>query len=67
MQLFREIGAIVPLKRLASSPSKLASKFASQALKIIGEDLPNKLSARVPLWTNENVVCWIQQVGELLV
>jgi len=33
---------------------------------IIGEDLPNKLSSRVPLWTNENVVSWIQQVGKLL-
>lgn len=66
LQLFREIGAIAPLKRLAASPSKLASKFASQALMIIGEDLPNKLSSRVPLWTNENVVSWIQQVGKLL-
>lgn len=63
LKLFREIGAITPLKRLASSRSKLSSRFASQALRIMGEDLPNKLSPRVPLWTNENVVCWIHQLG----
>ena len=61
--MFHEIGAIAPLKRLASSTNKLASKFAAQALKIIGEEVPYKLSPQVPLWTVEDVRNWLSQVS----
>jgi len=48
---------------LASSTNRLASKFASQALKIIGEDLPYKLPPQAPLWTTDDVTHWLQQCG----
>ena len=56
------IGAVEPLKHLASQPNRVASKLAAQALKIIGEEVPKKLSQQVPLWTCEDVVHWISQV-----
>ena len=62
-QIFQEIGAVEPLKRLASSPNKLASKFAAQALRIIGEEVPYKLTPQVPLWTVTDVKHWLQQVS----
>jgi hypothetical protein len=63
-QIFDEIGAIEPLKALASGTNKLASKFATQALQIIGEEVPYKLSPQVPLWTTDDVTHWLQQVSE---
>lgn len=53
------------MKRLASSTNKLAAKFASQALKIIGEEIPYQLSPQVPLWTVEDVQHWLIQVWSL--
>lgn len=35
--IFREINAIEPLKIVASCPNAIASKFAAQALRLIGE------------------------------
>ena len=61
-QVFEEIGAVVPLKKVASSPNKIASKFAAEALKIIGEEVPYQLSAQVPLWTTADTQHWIKQV-----
>jgi alpha-D-ribose 1-methylphosphonate 5-triphosphate synthase subunit PhnH len=61
-QIFKEIGAIEPLKRAASSPNALASKFAAQALLVIGEDVPYKLSQQVPLWSEEDVQHWLRRV-----
>ena len=60
---FREIHAIEPLKRVASSPNAIASKFAAQALRLIGEEVPHKLSQQVPLWTIEDVKEWVKQIG----
>ncbi|CAH1802596.1 unnamed protein product [Owenia fusiformis] len=62
-EIFNEIGAIEPLKRAASSPNKLTSKFACQALEIIGEEIPFKLSSQVALWTVEDVQNWVKQAG----
>lgn len=56
-----------PLKHLACSTNKLASKFASQALQIIGEKIPYKLSQQVPIWTVTDVKHWLQQVGHILI
>lgn len=61
--IFREIGAIEPLKRVASCPNAIASKFAAQALRLIGEKVPHKLSQQVPLWSTEDVREWVKQIG----
>lgn len=61
--IFREIGAIEALKNVASCPNAIASKFAAQALKLIGEEVPHKLSQQVPLWTVEDVREWVKQIG----
>ncbi|XP_046581452.1 LOW QUALITY PROTEIN: NAD(+) hydrolase SARM1-like [Haliotis rubra] len=58
-----EIGCVEPLKRLASTPNSTASQLAAEALKIIGEEIPRKLSQQVPLWSVEDVVYWVNQVG----
>ena len=61
-QCLRETGAIEPLKRLASGVVQQAARFAGQALRLIGEEVPLKLSPQVPLWTTHDVVRWMQQV-----
>lgn len=62
-EIFREIGAIEPLKKVASCPNAVASKYAAQALRLIGEQLPHKLSQQVPLWSIEDVKEWVKQIG----
>ncbi|XP_052096651.1 NAD(+) hydrolase sarm1-like [Mytilus californianus] len=62
-KIFYEIGAISPLKRLASSQNATTSKLACEALRIIGENLPHKLTAQVPVWTVEDVKFWVSQNG----
>ncbi|KAF8791787.1 NAD(+) hydrolase sarm1 like protein [Argiope bruennichi] len=61
--IFQEIGAVDALKKVASSPNAIASKFAAQALQLIGEELPHKLSQQVPLWTEIDVKEWVKQIG----
>lgn len=61
--IFAEIGAIEPLKKVASCPNAVASKFAAQALRLIGEEIPHKLSQQVPLWSTEDVEEWVKQIG----
>ena len=61
--IFEEIGAIDALKRVASSPNGIASKYAAQALRTIGEDVPHKLSQQVPTWSVEDVKEWVKQIG----
>lgn len=62
-EIFRDIGAIEPLKIVASCPNAVASKFAAQALRLIGEEVPHKLSQQVPLWSVEDVREWVKQIG----
>lgn len=62
-EIFREIGAVEPLKVVASCPNAIASKFAAQALRLIGEEVPHKLSQQVPLWSVEDVREWVKQIG----
>ena len=62
-EIFREIGAIEPLKKCASCPNAVASKYAAQALRLIGEEVPHKLSQQVPLWSTEDVREWVRQVS----
>lgn len=61
--IFKEINAIEPLKKVASCPNAIASKYAAQALRLIGEEVPHKLSQQVPLWTIEDVKEWVKQIG----
>ncbi|XP_026329164.1 sterile alpha and TIR motif-containing protein 1 isoform X4 [Hyposmocoma kahamanoa] len=62
-EIFREIGAIESLKKVASCPNAIASKYAAQALRLIGEEVPHKLSQQVPLWSIEDVREWVKQIG----
>ncbi|KAK5645306.1 hypothetical protein RI129_006606 [Pyrocoelia pectoralis] len=61
--IFAEIGAIESLKKVASCPNAVASKYAAQALRLIGEEVPHKLSQQVPLWSTEDVEEWVKQIG----
>ena len=53
---------MAPLKKVVMGKVKLASKLAARALTIMDETVPTVLSPRVPLWTTEDVSCWIHQV-----
>ncbi|CAH0554540.1 unnamed protein product [Brassicogethes aeneus] len=61
--IFAEIGAVEQLKKVASCPNAVASKYAAQALRLIGEEVPHKLSQQVPLWSCEDVEEWVKQIG----
>ncbi|CAL4079217.1 unnamed protein product [Meganyctiphanes norvegica] len=63
LEIFREIGAIEPLKEVASSPNAIASRYAAQALRLMGEEVPHKLSQQVPVWTSRDVTEWVKQIG----
>lgn len=62
-EVFREIGAIEPLKSLAKSPNAVAAKLAAQTLQLIGEIVPPQLTEQVPLWTTSDVCAWIKLIG----
>ncbi|CAG4910929.1 unnamed protein product [Colias eurytheme] len=64
-EIFKEIGAVEPLKKVASCPNAVASKYAAKALRLIGEEVPHKLSQQVPLWSIEDVREWVKQIGFL--
>lgn len=55
------------LKKVASCPNAIASKYAAQALRLIGEEVPHKLSQQVPLWTIADVKEWVKQVSAIRV
>ena len=61
--IFSEIGAVEPLKSVASSPNAIASKYAAQTLRLIGEEVPHKLSQQVPLRSSQDVREWVRQIG----
>lgn len=63
LEIFRDIKAIEPLKQVASSPNAIASKYAAQALRLMGEEVPHKLSQQVPLWQADDVQEWVKQIG----
>ncbi|XP_018020457.2 NAD(+) hydrolase sarm1 isoform X3 [Hyalella azteca] len=63
IEIFREIDAIEPLKKVASSPNAIASKYAAHALRLMGEEVPHKLSQQVPLWQATDVQEWVKQIG----
>ena len=62
--VFEEIvGAVDLLKTVARNPNGVASQFAAQALRTLGEDIPYKLSYQVATWSPEDVREWIKQIG----
>uniref|UniRef100_A0A183C315 ADP-ribosyl cyclase/cyclic ADP-ribose hydrolase n=1 Tax=Globodera pallida TaxID=36090 RepID=A0A183C315_GLOPA len=63
LEILAEIGAIQALKECASSPDELPAKFASEALTIIGEQVPYKLSQQVPCWSIKDVQYWVEKIG----
>ena len=46
-KLLQEIGCVESLRKVASGPNGIASKYAAQTLRLIGEDVPHKLSQQV--------------------
>lgn len=53
------------LKEIIASPANpMASNFAEQVLRVVGEVLPKRLSQSVPLWTISDVEFWVTQVKE---
>ncbi|KAL4223243.1 Sterile alpha and TIR motif-containing protein 1 [Mactra antiquata] len=62
-EVFYNIGVIEPLRKVASSPEAVASRLAREALQLIGEEIPHKLSQQVPLWTTEDVSHWVSEIG----
>jgi hypothetical protein len=63
LEMLADIGAIQALKECASSPDELPAKFASEALTVIGEQVPYKLSQQVPCWSIKDVQYWVEKVG----
>lgn len=63
LEVFRDIQAIEPLKQVASSPNAISSKWAAHALRLMGEEVPHKLSQQVPLWQANDVQEWVKQIG----
>lgn len=64
LEILQEIKAIQALKEVASSPDEVAAKFASEALTIIGEEVPYKLSQQVPCWSVSDVQYWVEKVSD---
>ena len=64
LEVLADIGAIQALKECASSPDELPAKFASEALTVIGEQVPYKLSQQVPCWSIKDVQYWVEKVNK---
>lgn len=62
-KVFNDIGAVEILKKVGCSPIAIISKFSCQALRLIGEKEPHRLSQHVPKWTCEDVIVWVSQIG----
>ena len=58
-----DIGSVEPLKKLASGPNGIAAKYAAQTLRLIGQEVPHKLSQQVPTWSVQDVKEWVKQIG----
>ncbi|KAG2458918.1 SARM1 protein, partial [Polypterus senegalus] len=62
--LQNEIGAVQSLKRLVSySRDGITSGLAKRTLRMMGEDIPRRISPTVPNWKPSEVQTWLQQIG----
>jgi hypothetical protein len=62
-ELLQEVGCVESLRKVASGPNGIASKYAAQTLRLINEEVPHKLSQQVPTWSVPDVKEWIKQIG----
>ncbi|XP_039613011.1 NAD(+) hydrolase SARM1 [Polypterus senegalus] len=63
-KVFQEIGAVQSLKRLVSySRDGITSGLAKRTLRMMGEDIPRRISPTVPNWKPSEVQTWLQQIG----
>ncbi|XP_041097037.1 NAD(+) hydrolase SARM1 [Polyodon spathula] len=63
-KIFQEIGAVQSLKRIVSySSNGTTSSLAKRALRMMGEDIPRRISPAVPNWKSGEVQTWLQQIG----
>ncbi|XP_018648156.1 putative sarm1 [Schistosoma mansoni] len=62
-QVFYESDIVEILRNVVCSSTFLESKFAAMALHILGEDIPCRLPAQVPLWDYAEVECWLTRRG----
>ncbi|XP_033123187.1 sterile alpha and TIR motif-containing protein 1-like [Anneissia japonica] len=62
-EIFYVIGVIEPLRKLAASNTEIASTLAQQALTVIGEDIPHKLSYNISSWSLDEVGLWVDRNG----
>ena len=62
-ELLHEVGCVESLRKVASGPNGIASKYAAQTLRLINEEVPHKLSQQVPTWSVLDVKEWIKQIG----
>lgn len=62
--ILKDINVIEPLKKVTNTfDDNVASKYATETLKLIGELIPHKLPPQVIHWTKEDVREWIKQIG----
>ncbi|CAH8442735.1 unnamed protein product [Schistosoma turkestanicum] len=62
-QAFYESEIVEILRNVVCSSTFLESKFAAMALHILGENVPSRLPAQVPLWDYAEVECWLIRRG----
>lgn len=63
LQVFYEINAVNKLHEVACRLSPLESELAGLALQLLGEPVPYRLNPQVPLWTPDDVQCWLTRVS----
>ena len=61
--MFTDINVIPSLQRVASSNNDTASNFAILCLKIVGADIPAKLSFNISCWSVQEVQMWVENIG----
>ncbi|VDP70389.1 unnamed protein product [Echinostoma caproni] len=62
-KIFYEINAVSKLHEIACRLNPLESELAGLALQLLGEPVPYRLSPQVPLWTPDDVQCWLTRTG----
>ncbi|XP_043910327.1 NAD(+) hydrolase SARM1 [Protopterus annectens] len=64
MGVLHRIGATHSLKRIVSYSSNCTtSSLAKKALRIMGEEVPRRISPNVPNWKAGELQIWLQQIG----
>ncbi|CAH8485075.1 unnamed protein product [Heterobilharzia americana] len=64
-EAFYQSNIIEKLRNVVCSSTFMESKFAAMALHILGEEVPSRLPAQVPLWDHGEVECWLSREVEV--